>query len=50
MTTEPPTTEPWICGYRERDGHGIKECVGYPDHDGQHYLVRLVQRVEEEAV
>lgn len=41
--------EPWpevLCGYRETRITGTWECVKPVGCNGQHYLVRLVQRAE----
>lgn len=44
MTAEPVVWPDVICGHRENDGFGLKECVQAPGHEGGHYLIRLVQR------
>ena len=43
------TAEQWVCGWRQTLPSGTWECVAAPDHDGNHYLIRLVHKKDETA-
>jgi hypothetical protein len=39
----------WVCAYRLTTTDGTFECVAAPGHDGNHYLIRLVQTGDKTA-
>ena len=39
--------EPVICGFLEIRVTGTWKCIQAPEHEGGHYLVRLVQTAQE---